>query len=369
MATTIDVIAEPGLALEQEIRDFLARLPPGRACIEQDPRWLAILRDAMGHRTMAIVARDHEDRDFAVDGPNLGGDSRGPIVGYLPLALVSSRLFGRFLVSLPYVNRAGAVANDPAVAAKLVDRAALAAAGFDAQYLELRQTEPLEHAKLTERRDEKVRMVLDLPGDAERLWGEVDTKVRNQVRKGDKNGLTIAFGGADLVDEFYTVFAVNMRDVGTPVYPRKLFQRIMGVMEGEAELAVVRVEGQAIAGALLLHDPLTRQSLVPSASCLRQFNSLNANMWMYHRLLTRAIERGSETFDFGRSSVDSGTYRFKKQWGAQPHPTVWQYHLRRGDIDAVRPNSPRYQRKIEAWQKLPVWVTRLVGPSIVRGIP
>ncbi len=92
-------------------------------------------------------------------------------------------------------------------------------------------------------------------------------------------------------------------------------------------------------------------------------------MWMYHKLLERAIERGSEEFDFGRSSTDSGTYRFKKQWGAKPQPTVWQYHLRHGDIDAVRPDSPKYRRRIETWQKLPVWLTRLIGPPIVRGIP
>lgn len=363
MAITVDVTDEPGLALEQEILAFLAGLPAGRASVEHDPRWLAILRDALGHKTMAVVARDPQR------GPGAGGDSLGRIVGYLPLALVASRLFGRFLVSLPYVNRAGVVAEEPAVAAMLVERAARIAGELDVQYLELRHDEAMEHPRLNQRRDQKVRMVMDLPCDGAALWEGMDAKVRNQVRKGEKAGLTIEWGGEALVDDFYGVFAVNMRDVGTPVYPRRLFARIVAVMEGQAELGVVRVEGQAVAGALLLHDQKSRQTLVPSASCMRQFNALNANMWMYQRLLTRSIERGSATFDFGRSSVDSGTYKFKKQWGATPQPTVWQYHLRRGDIDAVRPDSPKYQKRIEAWQKLPVWVTRLVGPSIVKGIP
>jgi hypothetical protein len=108
---------------------------------------------------------------------------------------------------------------------------------------------------------------------------------------------------------------------------------------------------------------------VPSASALKRYNNTNANMWMYHHLLLRAIGRGSRDFDFGRSSEGSGTYRFKKQWGAQPEPTVWQYHLRRGDIGAARPDNPRYQWKIALWRRLPVWLTRLVGPGIVRGIP
>ena len=92
-------------------------------------------------------------------------------------------------------------------------------------------------------------------------------------------------------------------------------------------------------------------------------------MWMYRNLLRRAIERGSETFDFGRSSMDSGTYRFKKQWGAQPHPATWQYYIRHGSVEDMRPESATNQRLIRIWKKLPVWGTRLIGPSIVRGIP
>ena len=116
-----------------------------------------------------------------------------------------------------------------------------------------------------------------------------------------------------------------------------------------------------------VHTPSVTQ--VPSASCLRRYNKTNANMFMYHQLLLRAIERGRRVFDFGRSSQSSGTYRFKKQWGAHPVPTMWQYHVRRGDIDTVRPENPRYRRRIAIWQRMPVWATRLIGPTIVKWIP
>jgi lipid II:glycine glycyltransferase (peptidoglycan interpeptide bridge formation enzyme) len=108
---------------------------------------------------------------------------------------------------------------------------------------------------------------------------------------------------------------------------------------------------------------------VPSASALREFNHTSANMWMYHQLLLRAIAKGSRQFDFGRSSLDSGTYKFKAQWGAKPQPTVWQYRVRYGDVNAVRPTSEKNQKRVEQWKKLPVWLTRLIGPTIVRGIP
>jgi hypothetical protein len=118
---------------------------------------------------------------------------------------------------------------------------------------------------------------------------------------------------------------------------------------------------------LLVHGPGTTQ--VPSASSLREFNSSNANMLLYWNLLTRAIERGQREFDFGRSTRDGGTYKFKAQWGAIEHPAVWQHYVRHGHAGDMRPSNSKFQKLIQIWQRLPVWMTRLIGPSIVRGIP
>jgi hypothetical protein len=108
---------------------------------------------------------------------------------------------------------------------------------------------------------------------------------------------------------------------------------------------------------------------VPTASSLREYNPTCANMLMYRHLIDRAVERKQAVFDFGRSTLDGPTFKFKRQWGATPHPAAWQYHLRDGEADAVRPDNPQYQRMIQLWQKLPVPLTRMIGPPIVRGIP
>ncbi len=342
------------LDLPAALRAQIARfLDQQQAPIEFDPRWLDTLRDGLGHRPCVLTAHD----------------AQGELCGLLPLALVASSLFGRFLVSLPYLNRAGVLAPEPAVADQLVQRAVQQAQQLRVSYLELRHEQPVDHELLPQQRDEKQCLLLELPGDGEALWAQLNAKVRNQVRKGDKSELTLQWGGGELLEAFYAVFSVNMRDLGTPVYGRAFFAALLEHFAGEAELAVVSHAGQPIAGALLVHDDRLRRTQVPSASCLRAFNHTNANMWMYHQLLLRALARGSKTFDFGRSSVDSGTYRFKRQWGAMGSPTVWQYHVLRGSMDAMRPEQQRYQRKIEMWKKLPVWVTRVLGPAIVRGIP
>lgn len=326
-----------------------------RACGEHDPAWLSVLRDGLRHDPAMLMAYRGKEP-----------------TGVLPLAMTRSPLFGRHLVSLPYLNRAGLLVCDGDTGRALVRRARQLASDRDARYLELRHHgQAFDSDAFTHTRSEKVRMVMGLPRDTQTLWSSLKSKVRNQVRKGEQAGLRICFGRDELVNGFYSVFATNMRDLGTPVYPRRLFRAMLEHLGERCEIALVTMESMPIAGAVLVHDhaggaPSTQ---VPSASCLRQFNDLCANMWMYKGLLDRAVARGSKAFDFGRSSEGSGTYRFKKQWGATPQPTPWQVHLRKGSLDAARPDNPRHQKRIEQWQKLPVWVTRAIGPTIVRGIP
>src|SRR5690606_17540830 len=160
--------------------------------------------------------------------------------------------------------------------------------------------------------------------------------------------------------EFYAVFSRNMRDLGTPVFGRSLFNVILDTLPSGAEFCVVRDGELPIAAALLIHGDGVTQ--VPSASSLRDYNSTNANDLMYWRLLARAVERGQGVFDFGRSTIDSPTYVFKKKWGAQPHPAVWQYYVRKGEVGQMRPENGKFQAAIRLWQKLPLTVANWLGP-------
>jgi FemAB-related protein (PEP-CTERM system-associated) len=210
-------------------------------------------------------------------------------------------------------------------------------------------------------------MRLRLPTTSERLWKSFSPKVRNQIRKGEKPGFTIRWGGFDLLDGFHDVLSRNMRDLGTPVFGKSLFAEILAAFPKDAELCLVSDGWRPIAGAMLLHGRGSTE--VPTASSLREYNPSCANMLMYWHLLQRAIDRRQRLFDFGRSTVDSSTHHFKKQWGAEPHPATWQYHVREGTVGDMRPDNPRYQLAIRAWRKLPLGVTRWLGPKIVRGIP
>ncbi len=244
--------------------------------LSQLPSWLPILAGGLRHTVFCIEAVE-------------GDQTRG----LLPLAYVRSLLFGRFLVSLPYLNTAGVLADDPVVACRLLDQAITLADELNVRYLELRHEQPAEHPALTECMTSKVHMRLSLPARLGELWDGLDGKVRNQVRKGQKCGLQVVWGGGELLPEFYTVFSRNMRDLGTPVYGSGLFARIVRQFPDEAEFCIVRAEGRPVAGALLLHG--TGVTEVPSASCLREYNSTCANMFMYWQLLERAMQRRTDS--------------------------------------------------------------------------
>jgi len=318
--------------------------------LSKHPAWLTILREGLNHEGFALEARAND-----------------LVCGFLPLTFVDTMLFGRFLVSLPYLNSNGVIAESPDVQTLLIDRAAELADELNVRHLELRHEKPLEHPSLSVTITSKVHMRRQLPADTATLWKEYDSKVRNQVRKGEKSDLTVIWGGEELLEPFYAVLSHNMRDLGTPVYGRALFRSILRTFPADAEICLVRLGSVPVATALLLHGPGITE--VPTASSIREFNSTCANMLMYRHLLDRAVGRGQAIFDFGRSTMDGPTYTFKKQWGAVPHPAAWQYAVRHGRIGEVRPDDPRYSRMIRLWQKLPVRLTQYIGPPIVRGIP
>jgi FemAB-related protein (PEP-CTERM system-associated) len=332
-------------ALTQFVRASAPLVP-----LSKHPAWLTVFQHTFRHEVYAIEAT-----------------AGGRTYGFLPLAHVSSLLFGKFLVSLPYLNTNGVVAESADVQAQLVSRAITLSDELNVRYLELRHEKPVDHPDLNAALSSKVHMRLALPKYADALWKSFDPKVRNQVRKGEKQNFTVSWGGMDLLDGFYAVLSENMRDLGTPVYGKGLFREILAAFPGDAEICLVRDGEKPVATALLLHGWGVTE--VPTASSLKAYNPSCVNVMMYWRLLERAVQRGQQQFDFGRSTTDGPTFKFKKQWGAMPHPATWQYALKEGTATDMRPDNPRYQRAIRLWQRLPVRLTQVLGPAIVRGIP
>jgi FemAB-related protein (PEP-CTERM system-associated) len=210
-------------------------------------------------------------------------------------------------------------------------------------------------------------MRLPLPGNVDALWQALGTKMRNKIKRAEREDVAVQFGRAELLDEFYRVFSINMRDLGTPVYTRRLFEAVLREVQS-TWIGIVTLAGEPVAAGFLIGFRDTVE--IPWGSSLRSVNATRANTLLYWHLLKFACEKGYRVFDFGRSTPGSGPYEFKRQWGATAVPLNWEYWVPDGSaLPELSPESPRYRLAVRMWQKLPVPLTRLIGPSIVRNIP
>jgi len=287
------------------------------------------------------------------------------IVGIVPLVRQKSLLFGDFLVSLPFLNYGGILADSDAVGLAIMRKAIELAESLGVSHIELREFR--ERTGLRSR-TEKVSMQLKLPATTEELGKSLGSKIRSQIRRPLRENPKISVGSIEFVDRFYRIFSRNMRDLGTPVYPKSMFVEIMRRFPDESNIVLIEIAGRPVAAAFLLHFRDTTE--VPWASTDRKFNPLSVNMLLYWESLKVAIGRGTKVFDFGRSTIHSGTYRFKKQWGAKPVQLCWNYWIKDGGVlPKINPENPKYSLAIKVWKRLPLPFSRLVGPLLVRNLP
>ena len=317
------------------------------------------------HPQGGLFHRAEWDKVFAVyrlPVVRLTAERDGRIVGVLWLVRQRSFLFGDHLVSLPWFDASGILADDAETQEALLRRAVERAQQAGAQTVQFRQRESADLSPYV--RTDKLLMRLELPRDPQELWNSFSPKVRNQIRKGEKSGLVIEQGGRELLADFYRVYATNMRDLGSPPHSRQVFRTIFETFSDESRLYVVRLKDQTVGAGLTMKNGRTLE--IPWASSLRTFNRCCVNHAMYWRILEDACREGFSQFHFGRSSRDSGTYRFKKQWGAESSQLYW-YHIPVDESATVKDEPAQesfgWQRRL--WTHLPVWASCLLGPRII----
>lgn len=311
--------------------------------------WREIMSDVLGNEVLYRVAVD--------DG--------GRWTGALPLVRVKSAIFGHHLVSMPFLNYGGPVGTGPARRA-LARAAEREARSSDADLLELRSRTPMDEPPL-EVSHRKITVVLDLPESVETLWrDDLRSKVRSQVRRPMKEGMEARFGSHQ-VDAFYEVFSHHMRDLGTPVLPRELFERLARVFPERVEFGAIYHDGRPLAvGCGFTWDD---EFEITWASALYEYSRMAPNMLLYWAFMKRCVERGIRRFNFGRCTPGGGTHRFKSQWGGDDEPLPWLRWSPRGVEGTPTPDEGLYRYATEAWKRLPLAVANRIGPLLSRRIP
>ena len=302
------------------------------------------------------------EAEFGCADYYLYAERHGEIVGVLPLCQVRNFLAGNVLLSTPFLVYGGPVGTDAAVCSALSDKASAIARELHVDYLELRNQKPLggTHWR-SQTRYTTFRKCLS--ANIEDNLAAIPRKQRAMVRKGIKAGIEVSWDPD--VEVFYQVFSESYRNLGTPVFAKSLFVRLIDTFGDKCWVTTLRKDGEVLASVVSF---AFKDQILPyyggGGIAARRFG---ANDLMYWTVMERAANDGFGWFDFGRSKVDTGSYHFKKHWGFEPSPLSYQYELiGASDLPNLSPTNPRFQLPIEVWKRLPISLSRVIGPSIAR---
>ncbi len=332
---------------------------------EDEKRWDLYV----GARTASVLDlsawRRIVDQVYGMPAHFLAAVDEDRIVGTLGLFEVKHPLLGHYLATAPFGNDGGLFFDNAEAQTALASEARNVADRLAVDYLVIRTRDVDLDDFAVDRRYSTA--LIDLEGGAEAVWKHrLPAKTRNQVRRGMKEGFAVETGPAQL-GPFFDVFHAHMRDLGSPAHGRRYYDSIVEQLGDRAEFFVVRDGSELAAGALLfwINGTTTNYHTV----ALRKFNRRCPNYLIYWRMLEASCVRGCKWFDMGRSQTDSPNFKFKLNWGPQPVTLHYNYYLRTAkEIPYVFHKNLKYRLPIAVWQKLPLFVTRRLGPHLISGL-
>jgi FemAB-related protein (PEP-CTERM system-associated) len=310
--------------------------------------WKRAVQVAFGHRPHYLMAT-----------------RGGGVEGVLPLFEVRGLLGGRALISVPYAVYGGICADAPAAREALLAAATERARRLGAKYVELRHRAGQEMALPT--KFLYVSFSRPISGSEEENLEAIPRKQRRMTRQGAKHGLRAEIGMQHL-DAFYDIYAASVHNLGSPVFPRRLFHALVAEFGKECELLTVWRNDAMLSGVLtLLYED---QALPYYGGALREALPLAVNDFMYWELMCHVARAGFRVFDFGRSREGTGPYNFKRHWGFDPQPLPYQYVLLDGvSMPNMSPSNPKMRFAVQSWRRLPLPITRRLGPFLTRFLP
>lgn len=308
--------------------------------------WRDVYRDVYRHEAPYLMAWDGE-----------------ALAGVLPLVRVKSLVFGHYLVSLPFVSYGGPLGS---AAAQRALTARAAELGRGAKLVELRSRVAVDTALTPVTR--KITVVLDVaPNDYDATFKKFDSKLRSQVRRGEKEGIVVRFG-REHAAAYHQVFAEHMRDLGSPAHGLAFFERLADALGDRAWIGVAYLGAEPVAAGFAIENG--HEVEISWASALRRYQKISPNMALYGAFIRRTCERGFTTFNFGRCTEGSGTHRFKKQWGSRDEPLPWyQQSASTGTSAPPTGDQGAYGMAVKVWQRLPLALTTPLGAQLIAGIP
>ena len=294
----------------------------------------------------------------------LFAERAGEIRGVLPLVHVKTRLFGDSLISTGFTVGGGPAALDAEARAALDARAVALADELDVDYLEYRAG-AATHPGWASKPDLYVLFKKAIDPDPEKNLLAIPRKQRAMVRKGIKAGLVSEIDAG--TGRLFPVYAESVRNLGTPVVAPSYFSNLKRAFGPDCDVVTILDKGTPVASVMNFYF---RDTVLPYyGGGTAAARDVAGNDFMYWEVMRRAAERGFRVFDYGRSKRGTGAFAFKKNWGFEPEPLVYEFYLRRGgELPDINPLNPKYRLFIAAWQRLPLPVANLIGPWVARDL-
>jgi len=332
---------------DEQCDQFVRSIAEAKLCHLSE--WTKMVENLFGHKGHYLVARDN-----------------GVVCGVLPLSHVRSRLFGSRFVSQPFSDYGGPLTTSPAASEALYQNAIELANQCECDYIELRNT--IAMPQELHLRTDKICMHLPLASDPEVVWKGLRPQIRNRIRQAEKSGISVINGHREMLDDFYRLWTIRMRELGTPCYSRGLFRGILETFKDNSRIFLALSDGKV--AAVLFTYAFNGCAHTRWGAALREYDSISPNYLVNWSAIEYYCRAGMRWFDFGRSTVGSGQHTFKKRWGTRPVPLNWQYWIRPGrKLNLVKPDAPKYRKKAEIWKRIPLTVTRVIGPHISCSLP
>lgn len=313
------------------------------------PAWLRGVAAGTGQRAAGLVA-----------------ERMGALTGWLPLTEVRSALFGKALVSSGFGVGGGILAGSDDAARALADGARGSAARGGFSGIELRGGPVPEGWDSWSDKHCGFERALAADDEAELL--AIPRKARAEVRKGlsFSHRVTVGRGQGDLAAH-YACYSASVRNLGTPVFPKRLFAAMLEAFPGASDILTVWQGERPLASVLSFYH---NGAVLPFwGGGVFEARAARANEVMYYELMLHARRQGMTRFDFGRSKTASGPFAFKKNWGFEPQPLTYAAWTAPGaPARNIDPTDASYSRKIALWKKLPLPIANTLGPWIARGL-
>lgn len=326
---------------------FVHRHPEASFC--HQIAWKRVMEQTYGYRSVYA----YSERD-------------GKMTGIAPAFLVSSWVTGRCLISIPFAVYGGICATDEESETALRSHLEQVAVELQVEYLELRSRLGALQSGYHQN-PRYATFTLALNSDVQALYASLPKDIRYMIRKAEKANL-IAKRGTEQLDVFYHLMTVNLRRLGTPAFPRSLFCNLLREYDSQADITVIYLGEKPVSGGMSF---FFRDWMQPYyIGSLDEAKGLAANNFLWWELMKLAAQKGCRTFDFGRSKRDSGNFDFKKKWSPKIESLNYQVRLvRRKELPNFSPANPKFQAATNAWKKLPLGLTRVIGPRVVRWFP